>query len=90
MIQKPSNLTESAKMYIAKYKIIYKRVIREARRMENDKNILHGHHKSTTVWQIINKETGKTSSNERDIKIIWNYEEITYPENIAELFNSYF
>jgi len=35
-------------------------------------------------------ETGRTSSNKQDIKIIWNSEEITNPENVAELFNSYF
>jgi len=37
MIKKQPNLTEDAKMYIAKYKIIYKTVIREARRRDNDK-----------------------------------------------------
>jgi hypothetical protein len=35
-------------------------------------------------------ETGRTSSNKQDIKIIWNSEEITNPENVAELFNFYF
>jgi hypothetical protein len=35
---------------------MYKRVIREAKMVENDKNILHGNHKSKTVWQIINKD----------------------------------
>jgi len=34
MLKKQPNLTEDAKMYIAKYKIIYKRVIREAKRRE--------------------------------------------------------
>jgi len=77
-------------MYIAKYKIIYKRVIREAKRRENDKYILQANHKSKAVWQITNKKTGGNSSNKQDIKIIWNSEEITNPENIAELFNSYF
>ena len=38
----------------------------------------------------MNKETGRTSSNKQDNKIIWNSEEITNPENVAELFNSYF
>ena len=42
------------------------------------------------MWQIINKETGRNSSNIQDIKIIWSSEKITNPENIAELFNSYF
>ena len=89
MLKKQPNLTEDAKMYIAKYKIIYKRVIREEKRRENDKYILHANHKSKDVWQIVNKETGRTSSNKQDIKIIWNFEEITNPENVAELFNSY-
>jgi hypothetical protein len=36
--------------------------------MENDKNILHANCKSKTVWQIINKETGKTPSNKKILK----------------------
>jgi len=64
--------------------------MREAKRRENDKYILHANHKSKAVWQIINKETGRSSSNKQDIKIIWNSEEITNPEKVAELFNSYF
>jgi len=32
MLKKQSNLSEDAKMYIAKYKIIYKRVTRETKR----------------------------------------------------------
>ena len=90
MLKRQPNLTEDAKMYVAKYKIIYKRVIREAKRRENDKYILHANHKSKAVWQIINKETGRTSTNKQDINIIWNSEEITNPENVVELFNSYF
>ena len=89
MLKKQPNLPKDAKMYISKYKIIFKIVIREAKRRENDKNIPHENHKSKAVWQIISKETGRTSSN-KDIKIIWNSEEITNPEKVAELFNSYF
>ena len=58
MLKKHPNLTEDAKMFMAKYKIIYKRVIREAKRKENNKYILHENHKSKAVCQIINKETG--------------------------------
>jgi len=35
------------------------------------------------VWQIINRETVRTSSNRQDIKINWNFEEITNPETVA-------
>jgi hypothetical protein len=38
MLKKQPHLTEDAKMYIAMYKIIYKRVIREAKRRENGMN----------------------------------------------------
>jgi hypothetical protein len=77
VLNKQPYLTEHTKMYIGRYKIIYKRVIREAKRRENDKYILHSNNKSRVVWQIINKETGKTSLNKQDIKIIRNSEEIT-------------
>jgi hypothetical protein len=61
MLKKQPNLTEDAKLYIAKYKIIYERLIREAKRRVNDKYILHGDYKSKAVRQIIKKETGRTS-----------------------------
>ena len=57
---------------------------------ENDKCTLHAYQNPKAVWQVINKETGRISSNKQDIKIIWNSEEITNPEKVAELFNSYF
>jgi hypothetical protein len=57
------------KMYIARYKIIYKRVIREAKRRENDNYIMCAKNKSKAIWQVIHKETGKTSSQKQDIKI---------------------
>ena len=90
MLKKQSDLTEDTKNYITKYQIIYRRVIREAKRRQNDKNIHHANCKSKALWQIISRETGRTSSNRQDIKINWNSEEITNPETVAELFNSYF
>jgi hypothetical protein len=70
MLKKQPNHTEDAKMYIAKYKIVYKAIIREAKRRENDNYIQHANHKSKAVWQIINKETGRTPSNKQDINTI--------------------
>jgi len=55
-------------MYIVKYKIIHKTVITKSKRWENDKYILHENHNSKTVWQIINKETGRTSSTNKTLK----------------------
>jgi hypothetical protein len=49
-------------MYISKYKILYKRVIRGAKRRDNDNYILQAKNKSKAIWQVIfvHKETGKT------------------------------
>jgi hypothetical protein len=72
MLKKQPNLSEETKTYNDKYKIIYKGVPRVAKRRANDKYILLAKHKSKAIWQIINKETGKTPSNKTDIEINWN------------------
>jgi hypothetical protein len=90
MQKKQLDLKKNEKNYITRYKMIYMRVIREAKRRENDKNILQAKNKSKTVWQIINKEMGRISPKKQDIKIIWNSKEIRNPENVAELFNVYY
>jgi uncharacterized protein YktA (UPF0223 family) len=80
MLQKLPNLTVEVKTYIDKYRRIYKRVIREAKIRENDRHILHAKHTMKAVWQIVNRESGQTSSNKLDIKLNWNSEDITHPQ----------
>jgi hypothetical protein len=65
-------------------------VFREAKRRENDNYILRAKNKSKVIWQVIHKETGKTSSQKQDTKIVRNSEEITNPYKLSELFNYYF
>ena len=90
MIKNRMILTEQTKLYIARYKIVYKRIVKEAKRRENDKFLLNANNKSKAVWQIISKETGRTLSKTQDIIISKNSKEISNPEEVAELFNSYF
>jgi exonuclease III len=89
-IIKLSNLSQHTKMYIARYKLIYKRVIREAKRRENDNYISQAKNKSKAIWQVIHKEIGKTPLQKLDIKLIENSEVITNPYKLSEIFNSYF
>ena len=56
----------------------------------NVKFLLNTNNKSKAAWQIINKETGRTISKTQDIIISKNSKEISNPEKVAELFNSYF
>jgi len=89
-LNKQPNLTEHTKLYIARYKTLYKRVIRDAKRRDNDNYILQAQNKSKAIWRVIHKETGKTSPQDQDIIIVKNSEEVSYPGKVAELFNSYF
>jgi hypothetical protein len=49
VLYKQQTLTEHAKMYIAGYKIINKRVTTEAKREENDKYTLHANNKPRAI-----------------------------------------
>ena len=62
-------IMEQTKLYIARYKIVYKRAVKEAKRRENDNFLLNANNKSKAAWQIINKETGRTLSKTQDIII---------------------
>jgi hypothetical protein len=89
MLKNHMILTEKTKLYIDRYKIVYKRVVKEAERRENDKFLLNVNNKFKAVWQIINKETGRTSPKTQDI-IFENFREISNSKEVTELFNSYF
>jgi hypothetical protein len=46
--------------YIKRYQIIYKRIIQEAERRENDMYVLRANKKTKVMWHVINKEVGKS------------------------------
>lgn len=83
ILKKQPNLTEEVLIYIAKYRMIYSRALREAKRRENDKYFLNAKNKSKAVWQVINKGIGKTPLNKHDITINWNSVEITHPKKCS-------
>jgi predicted ATP-binding protein involved in virulence len=53
------------------YKKIYRRVIQEAKRMENNYYINRAKNKPKAAWQAINKELGETSVNDKNMEITW-------------------
>jgi len=76
--------------YIEQNRKIYRRVIKEAKRRENNTYISSSKNKSKAAWQIINKELGKSFINNKNIELRWGKNKISNPRAIAELFNSYF
>lgn len=75
--------------FYKKYKSIYRRVIREAKKMHYDTKILNAENKSKMVWDIINS-TIKNQSNTTQCTISVNDAEITDKKEIANTFNDHF
>jgi len=76
--------------YMEQYTKLYRRVIQEAKRRENNNYISSPKNKSKAAWQIINKELGKSFINNKNTEIRWGKNKISNPRAIAELFNTYF
>jgi len=76
--------------YIEQHRKIYRRVIQEATRRENNNYISSSKNKWKVAWQIINKELGKSFINNKNIELRWEKNKISNPRATAELFNSYF
>ena len=75
--------------YIEQYRKIYKRVIQEAKRRENNNHISSAKNKSKAAWHVINKVLGKSFINNNNIELRWEKNKISSPRATAELFNSY-
>jgi len=73
-----------------RYKTLYRKVIREAKRRYNDNYILHAKNISKAIWRVIHKETGKFSSKKQDVIVVNKSVEVMNPSKVAELLNSYF
>jgi hypothetical protein len=83
-------LSKDARLYIAKYNKIYRKVIKEAKKRENDRFLLQATNKHKAMWQVINKELGKSTTKKQDITIDIGSTEIVDPRVITELFNAHF
>jgi len=55
--------------YIDQYKKIYKRLIQEAKKLENENYISSSKNKVKATWQLINKELGKSFINNKNIEL---------------------
>jgi hypothetical protein len=79
-----------AQDYINQYQIIYKRVIKEAKRRENDRYVLRAKNKTKAMWHIINKEVGKSLQFDKKIELNNRSVTISDPQKVADTMNSFF
>jgi len=75
--------------YIEHYRKIYRRVIEEAKRRENNSYVNSAKNKSEAALHVINTELGKSLINNKSIELRWGKNKISNPRVIAKLFNSY-
>ena len=47
--------------YIKKYQSIYKRVLKETKKRDNDMYVTEAANKTNAMWKLINRKTGKNS-----------------------------
>jgi len=73
--------------YIQNYQLIYRKVIKEAKRREADRLILSA--KNKVLWKVINKEIGN-AHHVSNITINSGAKIITNPQTITERINIYF
>jgi hypothetical protein len=58
-LRKQYNLSREMQECTKRYQIIYKIVIKEAKRRENDKCVLGANNKTKAMWRVINIEGWK-------------------------------
>jgi hypothetical protein len=68
-VKKQMSVPMSTRLFIAKYKSTYKRVIKEAKRRENNRFILQAANKPKAMWKIIKNEIGRPSTIKHDITL---------------------
>jgi hypothetical protein len=88
-LRKEYNLTREMQEYMKRYQIIYKRVIKKAKRRENDKYIFRANNKTKAVWYVINKEVGKSWKYDKKIELKDGSQIISNPRNVAGTLNTF-
>jgi hypothetical protein len=62
-LKKTISLSNNSLHYIKKYQTIYRKVIKEAKRMEVEKMVASAINKPKTMWNLINNEMGNKKVN---------------------------
>jgi hypothetical protein len=89
-LRKQYNISREMQEYIKRYKIIYKRVIKEAKRRDNEKYVLRANNKTKVMWHVINKEVGKSWKYDKKIELNDRTQIISNPQNVAGMLNTFF
>jgi outer membrane lipoprotein-sorting protein len=62
-MKRTTNLPAESLKYIKKYQLIFRKVVREAKKKEVDTYVLSAKNKNKALWKLINKESGNSQQN---------------------------
>ena len=68
-LRKNKNLTKDTQDYVTRYRVIYKRVIRGAKKRVNVPYVANAQNKTKAMWQIMSKEIGKSPQYKQKIEL---------------------
>jgi len=77
-------------IYIKEYQRIYKKILKEAKKRENDKFVIESKDRTKAMWQLINKEIGKTHENDHKLELRIGDKITKCPTKITENLNRHF
>ena len=83
-------LTSEVLGYIKKYQSIYKRVLKEAKKRDNDRYVTEAANKTKAMWQLINRKIGKIQDDDHKLELRLGNDIIKNPIEITEKLNMYF
>jgi L-rhamnose mutarotase len=89
-LRKQYNLSREMEEYIKRYEIIYKIVIKEAKRKGNDKYVFRANNKTKVLWHVINTEVGKSWKYGEKIELNSGTEVMSNPQNVVGMLNTFF
>jgi hypothetical protein len=81
---------DEALVYIANYQRIYKRVLKEAKKGENDRYVIESANRPKAMWRLINREIGNAPKNEQKLELKGGNKIISNPDEITDKLNSHF
>jgi len=76
--------------YITEYQKIYRKILKEAKKRDNDKFVLESKDRTKAMWQLINKEIGNTLVNDYRLELRIGDKITTCPIEITEKLNEHF
>jgi hypothetical protein len=76
--------------YITEYQRIYKKIVKEAKKRDNDRFIIESKDRTKAMWQLINKEIGKTQEKDYRLELRIGDKITTCPTEITEKLNKHF